>query len=484
MSAPFERLFGGTTALGRLWARWLVGRALGLIAFSAFYSLAFQIHGLIGPRGISPAREYLDALAEPYGVLRFWAAPTLLWISSSDAALTALVAAGLVASLALTFNLWPRASAAACGVLFLSFIAAAQEFASYQSDGMLLEALLLAIFFLPRGLRPKLGASDPPSLASVLMLGWLWLRIYFESGVVKLLSGDRGWRELTALDHYYENGPLPTWIGWWAHQLPHGVHAACAFATLAIELVLVWLAVLPRRFRLACFLIVTPLQLFIILTANYAFLNYLVLALGLLLVDDRAFARVGLRAPSAEPRPTPRWQKYAQAGALGWIAYASTVGFFVGGEGVLGAPVRVLEPFRLGSSYGLFAVMTPARYELELQGSRDGKNWIAYPFKYKPQDPRSAPGVFAPYQPRFEWNLWFASLDACDDEPWVERVEERLLDGSPSVLRLFASDPFAGAPPAHVRVVRWQYWFTDRATRRATGAWWRREFVEEYCPPR
>ncbi|HZS35407.1 MAG TPA: lipase maturation factor family protein [Polyangia bacterium] len=482
MSAPdaLARLFG--PGARRLWARFFFGRALGMIYASVFYSLAFQIHGLIGPRGILPAREYLDAVAGEHGLARFWAAPTLLWLGAGDGALTALVAAGLVASLLLAFNVWPRAAAAACGILFLSFIAAAQDFASYQSDGMLLEATLLSLFFLPRGARPGLGASDPPSLASVLLLGWEWLRIYFESGVVKLASGDRGWRELTALDRYYENGPLPTWLGWWVQQLPHGVHAACALAVLVIELGVVWLALAPRRFRLACFAIVSSLQLTIILTANYAFLNYLVLALGLMLLDDDFFARRGWPLPPVEPRPIARWRLRLAAAVLGWIAYATVAGFFVGGEGLVGAPVRALEPFRVASSYGLFAVMTPARYEIELQGSRDGQNWIAYPLRYKPQDPRSAPGVFAPYQPRFEWNLWFASLGDCADSPWVERALERLAEGSPPVLRLFASDPFAGAPPAHVRAVLWQYWFTDPATRRATGAWWRREPRGDFCP--
>ena len=59
---------------------------------------------------------------------------------------------------------------------------------------------------------------------------------------------------------------------------------------------------------------------------------------------------------------------------------------------------------------GLFASMTEARFEIEFQGSRDGgKTWIVYPFRYKPQDVNERPGIYAPYQPRFDWNLWFAS---------------------------------------------------------------------------
>src|SRR4029077_178432 len=49
----------------------------------------------------------------------------------------------------------------------------------------------------------------------------------------------------------------------------------------------VWMLFLPRRFRIICFWIVTPFEIGIILTANYTFLNYLVLVLGFLLLDDR-----------------------------------------------------------------------------------------------------------------------------------------------------------------------------------------------------
>src|SRR5207249_5771205 len=120
--------------------------------------------------------------------------------------------------------------------------------------------------------------------------------------------------------------------------------------------------------------------------------------------------------------------------------------------------VMLLEPFRVANSYGLFAVMTRARYEIEFQGTRDGTTWIAYPFRYKPQDPRKAPGIYAPYQPRFDWNLWFASLGDYTENPFVLNCEAQLLENSPPVLRLFAGNPFGAKPPTMVRAVKWQYW--------------------------
>ncbi len=473
------------TAAGYLWPRWLFLRALGLIFFSAFYSLAWQVQGLIGPRGILPASEYLRAIGQVLSpVLRVWEAPTLLWFGAGHTALALVVAAGLVASLFLTLNVWPRASVAACTVLFLSLVAALQVFASYQSDGMLLEAGVLSIILAPAGMRPGLGASHPPSRASVFLLQWEWFRIYFESGVVKLASGDPAWRTLTAMDHYYENGPLPTWIGYYVQHLPHTFHAAVVLFTLLVELVLVWGLFAPRRWRVALFVVVTTMQTSIILTANYAFLNYLVLVLGVFLLDDRVCARLRLLVPAAEARVRPRWRAWGAAAALIWIFYstvAALAAFFLPVPHLLALPARVLAPFRVANAYGLFAVMTPERYEIEFQGSTDGgKTWVAYPFRYKPQDPFQAPGIYAPYQPRFEWNLWFASLGEWKENQWVVLTQERLLEHSPSVLALFARDPFDGRAPTQVRAVLWKYWFTDLATKRRTGRWWWRRVLGPY----
>ena len=316
------------------------------------------------------------------------------------------------------------------------------------------------------------------------MLRWEMFRIYFESGVVKLASGENQWRDLTAMDHYYENAPLPTWIAWHVQQFPHSFHAATALVTLVVELGLAFMIFLPRPLRLAAFAVMTALQVGIILTGNYAFLNYLVLILGILLVDDALFERFGF--PAAVPTAPPReiGLKPSLPGLfLAWYFYSTLAVFFAAAlPGPLLAPAAVLEPFRIANRYGLFAVMTRARYELEFQGSLDGREWKTYPFRYKPQDPRKAPGIYAPYQPRFEWNLWFASLDSWEGNGWVVETAGRLLRGDGDVLALFAGDPFQGRRPAAVRIVKWQYWFTTSAGRARTGDWWRREFLGLYAP--
>jgi hypothetical protein len=470
-------LSGRAIAPGYLWARWLFLRALGIIFFSAFYSLLFQIRGLVGEHGILPVTNYLEAVRSAgIGPKQFWYVPTVLWGSASDVALAAVVAAGIVSSLLLVANVWPKVNVAVSALLFLSCISVLQDFSSYQSDGMLLEAGFISIFFAPRGRRPGLGEADPPSKASLFMLRWEWFRIYFESGVAKLASGDVHWRNLTAMDDYYQNGPLPAWPGWYVQHLPHWFHAATVIVTLVVELAIVWAVFMPRRFRVACCLVVTALQLGIIATANYAFLNYLVLVLGVLLLDDDVLGRLRLKASPSLPRAT-RWPDYVEYGVLACVFYATIAALTPSAtRSPLAAPARILAPFRIANQYGLFASMTEARYEIEFQGSRDGgATWAPYPFRYKPQDVNARPGIYAPYQPRFEWNLWFASLGPWRASTWVVFAQERLLDRSPSVLALFRRDPFDGAAPTHVRTVLWQYWFTDRATKRATGAWWRRQ---------
>jgi lipase maturation factor 1 len=508
----FDKPAGGSS---RLIPRWLFLRGLAFIYFSAFFSLVFQIRGLIGPQGILPASDYLQSVSQALGGWqRLWYAPTLLWWSSSAPMLNTLCWVGMIASLLLLFNLWPRGMLAICFVCFLSFVSAAQDFSGYQSDGMLLEAGFIALFFAPPGFRPRLARAHAASRASYFLLQWEWFRIYFESGAVKLLSGDPQWRHFTAMDEYYQNGPLPTWIGWYVQHLPHWFHAGSVYATLALELGLVWMLFLPRRWRILCFFVVTPWEIGVILTANYTFLNYLVLALGILLLDDdfignliSAKRRSQITEPVVISEETIAsvetsssqidkedqsffhrlWRPVkltASSVILTWIFYATTAEliWMFAAVPLPTFPVDALEPFRIANRYGLFAVMTRGRYEIEFQGSNDGQSWTPYVFRYKPQALNEAPGVYAPYQPRFDWNLWFASLGSWREYPIVPNTEVRLLANDKDVLALFKNNPFESAPPHQIRAVLWQYWFTSMEEKHRTGMWWRRQDLGLYAP--
>ncbi|HEY6446948.1 MAG TPA: lipase maturation factor family protein [Acidobacteriaceae bacterium] len=520
--------------------RWFVLRALGAIYFSAFLALVYQIRGMNGPDGILPAGNLLEAVRQNASSLRFWYAPSLFWISPGTHWMMAVTWIGLIASIAVVVNAWPRLSLFVCLLCFMSFVTTAADFSSYQSDGMLLEAGFIALFFAPRGIWPRLGIESPPPRAALVLLQWEWFRIYFESGIVKLLSGDPEWRHLTAMDEYYQNGPLPTWVGWYIEHLPHWFHVATAGGTLVMELAIVWMLFLPRRLRLICFFIVTPWETGVILTANYAFLNYLVLVLGFLLLDDRSVrwlvperfrasldaarerenplrdgapisitagaqpeepdraldSSAALQPERADARGRSRsergWRAHGAALRLAvaavlltWIAYDTTaemVRMPWPDAPLPVAPIVALEPLRIANQYGLFAVMTRGRYEIEFQGSNDGETWTPYRFCHKPQALNEAPGLYAPYQPRFDWNLWFASLTDWQNAQIVPLTEERLLEGDRDVLSLFCGNPFPGAPPRYIKAVLWQYWFTSMAEKRVNGDWWRRNLMGLYAP--
>jgi hypothetical protein len=168
------------------------------------------------------------------------------------------------------------------------------------------------------------------------------------------------------------------------------------------------------------------------------------------------------------------WLFYASTTLLVWMLWRSAP--FPSG------PVVALEPFRIADRYGLFARMTRGRYEIEFQGSMDGQNWTTYQFRNKPQDPSEAPRIYAPYQPRFDWNLWFASLSDWRSDPIVVRTEERLLAGSSDVVALFKANPFPTEPPRIVRAVIWQYWFSTPTQKREQGIWWTRQLLGLYAP--
>jgi hypothetical protein len=317
------------------------------------------------------------------------------------------------------------------------------------------------------------------------------------------------------MDEYYQNGPLPTWIGWYVQHLPHKFHSLATGATLVMELGLIWMFFLPRRWRIVLFFIVTVWQIPVILTANYAFLNYLVLLMGVLLLDDRFVAKVmplkwtqslvsrGISVRAVESstaseaaadshvswsqRISNHWRAIRlaiSAVMLSWIFYATTVEliWMFWRVPVPSSPIALLESFRIANQYGLFAVMTRGRYEIEFQGSNDGQTWIAYPFRYKPQALNERPRIYAPYQPRFDWNLWFASLSSWRESPIVPNTEVKLLSNDQDVLSLFRGNPFASAPPRQIRAVLWQYWFTTMDEKRRTGNWWRRQYIGLYAP--
>jgi hypothetical protein len=229
-------------------------------------------------------------------------------------------------------------------------------------------------------------------------------------------------------------------------------------------------------------------------TGNYNFFNLLTVALCVPCLDDRLLRSLvppRLRSWIIEPRPRERRR-------LGRGVLVALLATFVVPASLAEAyrgiwrkpiptgwywPLLAADPFRLVNAYGLFRDMTLTRPEIVVEGSRDGRAWTAYEFKWKPGDVMRSPGFCEPHQPRLDWQMWFAALGPYQRNPWFAAFLQRLLEASPAVAQLLGTNPFPDAPPKYVRALLYDYTFTAAATRTESGAWWHRELIRVYAPP-
>jgi predicted DCC family thiol-disulfide oxidoreductase YuxK/uncharacterized membrane protein YphA (DoxX/SURF4 family) len=496
--SKLDRIYSGPglAPLNYIRVRFVFLRGLALIYLIAFASLLGQIQGLAGSRGIAPVHSLMETLkteatANHIGLERFHILPTLAWWSASDRALNWQCGAGVGLSLLLLFGIAPAPVLFLLWGLYLSLASVCTPFLNFQWDTLLLETGFLAIFFAPLQLVERPSRQSTPSSVVLWLLRWLIFRLMLESGCVKLLSGDVSWWHLTALRVHYETQPLPTWIGWYAHQLPPHAQALSVFMLLGIELVGPVLIFAGRRARLTAAGIFVLLQILIMLTGNYTFFNWLAILLCVPLLDDNVLKR--RPSPAAEtslPRPRcARWPRFILLPIALVVGVVTLMALLV----TLRVPQRWpwpvialydwVQPLRSFNSYGLFAMMTQTRPEIIVEGSNDGRDWRAYDFKYKPGDLKAKPRFVAPFQPRLDWQMCSAALSSPRENPWFLNFEVRLLQNSPEVLALMRHNPFPKAPPKYIRAQLYEYHFTDRATRRATGQWWRRQYKGIYLPP-
>jgi predicted DCC family thiol-disulfide oxidoreductase YuxK len=459
-------------------ASFLFLRLFGLIYLSAFVSFGVQAVGLIGSQGILPVSELVDAIGSRAGAVRFYVMPMLFWINDSDLAIQSVCWAGAGLSLLLVFNVLPRVCLGVLFVLYLSLLYAGQTFMSFQWDTFLLEAGFLALL---------LSFSQRPG---IWLLRWLLFRFMFMSGMVKLLSGDPNWWNLSALSYHFFTQPLPTPLAWYAAQLPASMLRFGTGALFFIELLLPFVIFCPRRLRFGAAIGILLLQSCISVTGNYNWFNLQTMLLCLLLFDDAAIQKILPRAlvrvVSARQAPpaTKRVSRLvAVTGVL--LVFCSVVEMDARFGGTPPAFARavdqLIEPLRLVSSYGLFSVMTTERNEIVIEGSRDGVEWREYAFRYKPGDVNRRPPWNIPHQPRLDWQMWFASLDDPRRLPWFQRFLERLLKNEPTVTALLEKNPFPDAPPQYIRAQFYSYTFTHSQDK-AKGVWWQRRLLGLYFP--
>jgi hypothetical protein len=459
--------------------------ALGAIHIFAALSLLFQIRGLLGKNGIQPASDFLRAARAELGAAAFFKIPTLCWISDSDAVLVTLCAIQAAAGLLMVWGRLPGAAALAAWTAFLSLCSVGSPFLDFQWDGLLLETSLLAVFFLPWSASPRWNEESDIQRIARWMLWWLIFRLLLLSGVVKLSSGDPEWRNLSALYHHFETQPLPLWTAFHIHKLPPFLLKTGVVFMFAIELIVPFGFFVPI-WRARAVLAAALLQAALIVTGNFAYFNWLTLALCLPLLPDTCSQRL---LPRFQPPPGRKSlsapMRLASFSALTLLVLLvtglQTLSAFLPPpyqQALAGSASRLLAPLRSFNSYGLFARMTTQRPEILVEGSSDGVVWRGYRFKWKVEDPWKRPELIAPFHPRLDWQMWFAALGSVHDSPWFLKFIQRLLQGSPEVLYLLAENPFPETPPVWIRSRLFEYQFAPSGP-----AWWVREERGLFCPP-
>jgi lipase maturation factor 1 len=454
------------TGVPRVRVRNCFVRVLGVIFVVAFWSLGRQVLVLYGAKGLLPACAVSGEAVVT--IFRFHCSDAWLWWGT---------VVGAACGGVLAFGLVPRWALLACWLLYASYVNVGQDFLSFQWDNLLLESGFFALFVTPGGWRLRDGRAPHP--LGVFLMQWLLFRLDVESALAKLLLGDPTWRDLTAMATYWETAPLPTWLGWYAHQMPMWAQHAASALTLAVELAVPWLIWGPRRLRPVVFLTMAAFQVVVLATANYGFFNYLALALCLWVLDDGHLSWLTGGSVDAEP-PAPRRAGVPLTAATVALVAVSLVPFLP-----LVAPLRplaralhpvrvVLDELRSINAYHLFAQMTLVRREAVIEGSADGSDWRPYELHYAAGDVDRAPPFVAPHQPRVDFQMWFLLLGR-GLSPWFMTLIDRVRHDPAAVASLFARNPFPDAPPRFVRVAVYRYRFTDAATRARTGAWWSRQ---------
>jgi predicted DCC family thiol-disulfide oxidoreductase YuxK len=486
--------------------RFVFLRLLALVYLAAFLSLGSQIHGLVGERGLLPAQELLLAARQARGDAALWLLPTLGWLGAGDTALSVLSWGGAAASVLALLGFAQGPLFAVCWTLYLSLIHLGQDFLSFQWDVLLVETGFIALVLAPWAhLRPRRPRDEPrPPTIVIWLLRLLLFKLIFSSGLTKLTWDDPTWLDLTALTYHYWTQPIPTALAWYASLLPRALQiVSCAFM-FVVELGLPFLIFAPRRPRRIALYGFVALQALIAATGNYGFFNLLAVVLCVPLVDDRAWPsalRARLLGEDVPQTREPRQRRLlvtAVATIVALLSIPPLVDAFHTGywsrhpDHPLLRLTAATYPLMLSNSYGLFRTMTTTRPEIEIEASEDGQNWRAVAFRYKPGDPARAPRFFAPHMPRLDWQMWFAALRAEGlvgnpeatrmwldaEDVWLQRLLVALLRGEPQVLELLGPAPFGTERPKYVRLVLWQYRFTDRGS-----DWWARHRVGVLAGP-
>lgn len=448
-------------------AQRILTRGAAFVYMAALMSLHVQADGLFGPKGIEPLgvtqrRILLTGIS-------FLDSPSLFRLSTHPAFVQSVFLAGYTAALLAALNWWPGPAYLVMWFIYASFLNSVPSFLSYQWDNLLCETCFWLAVLLPwRRRAPDHGLASGWRVWGIRLIV---TKLMLQSGLVKLLSGDPTWRNLTAMQYHYMTQPLPNPVSWFAYHLPDWWHRIETLVALLIEVVVPVMVFLGNRARRSAGAAFVFLQACILLTGNYGFFNVLTAVLC---------ASLWL-----EPRQGKESGPHRDAVGLIALCVAALLTLFQFQAMLLGyltPPQRLLwrfaNTYRISCPYGLFAVMTTQRPELVLEVSVDGHEWEEVQFRFKPGAPDLRPPVVLMHMPRLDWQMWFAALSPAS-EPWLPRFLELLVTSKPDgLLRLFPAgerEKLLGA--RHARLVAYDYRFSEPAEWRAKGVWWVRERI-------
>jgi hypothetical protein len=452
-------------------ARFLIERGLGLIYVIAFLVAANQFPALSGERGLQPAPRLLARV-------RFLDAPSLFHWGYTDRRLRVVAWIGVVLGLLIVVGLPQQAPLPVTMLtwfvlwaLYQSIVNIGGTFYGFGWESLLLEAGFLAIF---------LGNAEvaPPWLM-ILAFRWLAFRVEFGAGLIKV-RGDPCWRNLTCMNFHHETQPMPNPLSWFFHHLPRPVHRLEVAGNFVAQLILPFGLFLPQPFASIAAILMILTQLYLVVSGNYAWLNWVtIVAIVAGLADPFGAA--------ATYRETPLWFTVVVVGVAALVVVLSW--WPVRNMASPGQAMNAsFNPFHIVNTYGAFGSVGRERFEVIVEGTDADEIgpdtvWREYGFKGKPGDPRRIPPQVAPYHYRLDWQIWFIPLSPIYGGEWFLRFLVRLLEDDRPTLRLLRVNPFPDEPPRYVRARLFRYHFTTWREWRVTGAWWDRSFAAEYLPP-
>src|SRR5438874_640188 len=468
--------------------RFVILRLLGFRYAVAFFVAARQLVPLIGRRGLTPADFYLSSIhaelgSRTEGMLHL---PTLFWFGCTDSGMSIFAWVGLVLSLIVLGGYANAILLTVLWAMYMSIVHIGQIWYGYGWEIQLLETGFLSIFLCPLLDGRPFPKSRPPILVFWLFR-WLGFRIMVGAGLIKL-RGDPCWRDLTCLSYHYETQPIPSPTSRYLHFAPLWFHKFETAWNHFIELVVPWLSFGPRQARHIAGVLLVTFQIFLVVSGNLSFLNYLTIIPFLACFDDtflRHFLpqalvqRAERAAQESEPSRINNTIAFALSIVVVYLSVAPVLNL-VSGRQLMNYSY---DPFDLVNTYGAFGSVGRERDEIIFEGTGDtlitgDTQWKEYEFKAKPGDPNRRPPFVAPYQPRIDWQIWFAAMASPADYPWTLHFVWKLLHNDRGALSLLANDPFPNAPPHYVRARLYRYRFAPIGDK----PWWKRERVGEWLP--